>query len=265
MPASSWERIAVSSVRERGPGAVESIPLVEVIVHPERGVQTDEGGCDDERDEEVEPRAREREDEHRGGREHGQHDAVVDLAAEAQERLPVRAAEVEAQPRDEEREEGEHGDRAVDEADEDEDQRDERVVGAEVGDVPPRPRPGLPAAVRAREGGGVQHLPPRARPPRRGPRDRPRAGEEGDSGLRRRRRRRRRCRPVRHRHNLPLRLQRRRRGGDGAVARPGGGGGGHGGRGNPRPAVARDRAVGGSRSCGCVGLASIDSGREADS
>ncbi|KAJ1293195.1 hypothetical protein BS78_01G049500 [Paspalum vaginatum] len=185
-----------------------------VVVDPERGVHADDGRGDEEGDEEVEP--------------------GVD------ERLPLAAAEVEAQPGDEERQEDEHGHGAVDEAEEDEHERGQRVVGAEVGEVPARPRAGLPAAVRARERRRVQHLPPRARPPRRRPRERPSAGEEGNPGLRRRRRsrspRRRRgrrlaARPV-HLPDVP-RLERRRRrgrGGDGSVARPRRGGGGHGGR-----------------------------------
>lgn len=195
-------------------------------------MRADDGGGDDERDEEVEAGAGEGDGEHGGGREHGQHDAVVDLAAEADERLPLAAAEVEAQPGDEEREEHEHGHRAVDEAEEDEHERRQRVVGAEVGEVPARPRPGLPAAVGARERRRVQHLPPRARPPRRGARVRPRAGEEGDPGLRRSRRRRRRRGRRRGRDDV---LRRKRgRGGYGAVARPRRGGGGHGGaRGSP--------------------------------
>ncbi|WVZ60876.1 LOW QUALITY PROTEIN: hypothetical protein U9M48_010837 [Paspalum notatum var. saurae] len=129
---SSRERVSVSTIRERGAGDVERVPLVEVVVDPERGVHADDGRGDDEGDEEVEPRVGERDGEHGGGREHCQHDAVVDLAAEADERLPLAAAEVEAEPGDEECQEDEHGHGAVDEAEEDEHQRGQRVVGAEA-------------------------------------------------------------------------------------------------------------------------------------
>ena len=98
--SSSRERVAVCAIRERVAGDIERVPLVEVEVDPEGGVQADDGCRDDEGDEEVEPRAGERDGEHGGRREHGQHDAVVDVAAEAHERLPVAAAEVETQPGD---------------------------------------------------------------------------------------------------------------------------------------------------------------------
>jgi hypothetical protein len=230
--SSSRERVPVSAVRERGASDIERVRLVDVQVHPEGGVQADGGRGDGEGDEEVDSRAGERDGERGGRRERGQHGAVVDLAAEADERAPVAAAEVEPEPGDEERQEHEHGDGAVDEAQEDERERGQRVVGAEVGEVAARPRAGLPAALGPRERRRVQHLPPRARPPR--PRERPRAGEEGDPGLRRRSRdrgrgRRLAARGVVLRPELRRRRRRRRGGGrDGAVARPRRGGGWHG-------------------------------------
>jgi hypothetical protein len=234
--SSSRERVPVSAVRERGASDIERVRLVDVQVHPEGGVQADGGRGDGEGDEEVDSRAGERDGERGGRRERGQHGAVVDLAAEADERAPVAAAEVEPEPGDEERQEHEHGDGAVDEAQEDERERGQRVVGAEVGEVAARPRAGLPAALGPRERRRVQHLPPRARPPR--PRERPRAGEEGDPGLRRRSRDRGRRGRGRGRRlaargvvlRPELRRRRRRRGGgrDGAVARPRRGGGWHG-------------------------------------
>jgi hypothetical protein len=255
---SARERVAVCGVRERGAGDIERVGLVEVQVDPQGGVRADDGRGDDEGDEEVEPRAGERDGEHGGGRERGQHDAVVHLAAEAHERLPAAAAEVEAEPGDEERQEREHGRGAVDEAEEDERERGQRVVGAEVGEVAARPRAGLPAAVRARERRRVQHLTPRARPARRGPGERSRAGEEGDPGLRRRCRRRggggRRI-AARGRDVLRLELRRRGGGGEGAVARPRRGGGGHGGPLANPSRRALDRASGcgiGAVACAAV-------------
>ena len=79
--SSSRERVAVCAIRERVAGDIEGVPLVEVEVDPEGGVHADDGGGDDEGDEEVEPRAGERDGEDRCRREHGQHDAVVDLAS----------------------------------------------------------------------------------------------------------------------------------------------------------------------------------------
>uniref|UniRef100_A0A804M5N0 Uncharacterized protein n=1 Tax=Zea mays TaxID=4577 RepID=A0A804M5N0_MAIZE len=254
--SSSRERVPVSAIRERGASDIERVRLVDVQVHPEGGVQADGDGGDGEGDEEVDSRAGERDGERGGRRERGQHGAVVDLAAEADERAPVAAAEVEPEPGDEERQEHEHGDGAVDEAQEDERERGQRVVGAEVGEVAARPRAGLPAALGPRERRRVQHLPPRARPPR--PRERPRAGEEGDPGLRRRSRdrgrgRRLAARGVVLRPELRRRRRRRRGGGrDGTVARPRRGGGWHGGALADPKSPALDRASGCGIRCAAV-------------
>lgn len=139
----------------------------EVVGGAERGVRGDEGGADHDRADDVPADVGEEQRDDGDPGERGEDGAVLELHPEEAERLPRRrrgAREVEEEPGGAEGEEREERPGVPEQRGRDDGEHGERVVGPEVGSVPPRPGHRLPDAGRPGEGRRPEHLPTAASP-----------------------------------------------------------------------------------------------------
>jgi hypothetical protein len=105
--------------------------LNEIVGNPKSGVETDQNGSNEDRNDDVEPYASENEGDYGDDPEETDDESLID--GEAEEGEGFGAREEEEEPGSEEEEENDEGERVVEEGKEEYEEDNESVVGEVVG------------------------------------------------------------------------------------------------------------------------------------